>query len=119
MRLLADENFPRFAVKALRASGFDVTSVAEDRPGSPDEYVLARCSREKFTLLTLDKDFGELVFRMSLPAECGVILFRVDAESPSEFSEIALAALRSREDWAGTFAVVTRDRIRLKPIPKS
>ena len=121
MKLLADESFPRSAVRVLREQGFDVAAVAEDNAGSNDEDVLAKCTAENRTLLTLDKDFGELVFHRGLPAECGVLLFRVDAASPSKFCEIASAALRSRADWSGSFAVVTRDRIRLKvkPFPKS
>ena len=60
MSLLADENFPRPAVIALRKSGFAVVWISEDNPGSSDEDVLARCAQEGCTLLTLDKDFGEL-----------------------------------------------------------
>jgi predicted nuclease of predicted toxin-antitoxin system len=114
MKFLADENFPRPTVHALRENGFDIAWVTEDSPGSPDEDVLARCAHNQFTLLTLDKDFGELVFRRGLPAECGVILFRVDAESPAQFTEIALAALRSRDDWNGFFSVVGGGRIRMR-----
>ena len=106
MKFLADENFPRPTVHALRENG--------DSPGSPDQDVLARCAHNRFTLLTLDKDFGELVFRRGLPAECGAILFRVDAESPAQFTEIALAALRSRDDWNGYFSVVGGGRIRMR-----
>lgn len=91
----------------------------EDSPGSADEDVLARCANDKLTLLTLDKDFGELVFHRGLPAESGVVRFRVDAESPAQFTEIALAALRSRDDWSGFFTVVTRDRIRMRPLSKA
>ena len=116
MKFLADENFPRPAVRALREQGIEVAWVSEDCPGSIDEDILARCTNHQLTLLTLDKDFGELVFHRGLPAECGVILFRVDAESPSQFAEIALAALRSRDDWSGFFTVVTRDRIRMTPL---
>jgi len=99
MKFLADENFPRPAVRVLREQGFQIAWVSEDSPGSIDEDVLARCTSDRLTLLTLDKDFGELVFHRGLPAECGVILFRVDAESPSRFAETAEAALRSRDDW--------------------
>jgi predicted nuclease of predicted toxin-antitoxin system len=63
MKFLADENFPRQAVRTLRENGFSVTSVAEDSAGSTDEDILARCATQELTLLTLDKDFGELVFR--------------------------------------------------------
>ena len=119
MNFLADESIPRAAVHALRAKGFDVAWVSEARAGSADEKVLAGCASEERILLTLDKDFGELVFERSLPAPCGVILFRLDAKSPSEFSEIALAALQSRNDWSGFFTVVTRGRIRMRPLPTS
>jgi predicted nuclease of predicted toxin-antitoxin system len=118
MKFFADENFPRPAVRALREEGLEVAWATEFSPGSKDEDVLARCTSDKLTLLTLDKDFGELVFHRGLPAECGVILFRVDAESPSEFAEIALAVLRSRDDWSGFFTVVSRDRIRMRPLIK-
>jgi predicted nuclease of predicted toxin-antitoxin system len=116
MNFLADENFPRPAVRILREHGFKVLWVTEDSPGSADEDVLARCANHKLTLLTLDKDFGELVFRRGLPAEYGVILFRVDAESPEQFAEIMLAALRSRNDWDKFFSVVGEGRIRMTPL---
>lgn len=116
MTFLADENFPGRAVRALRAEGFDVGWVVEEGAGSVDEDVLARCAAHKRTLLTLDKDFGELVFGKGLPAECGVILFRVDAESPERFAEITLAALRSRRDWGGYFTVIGSNRIRMRPL---
>jgi predicted nuclease of predicted toxin-antitoxin system len=118
MKFLADENFPRPAVRALREHGFEVAWTTEDSPGSADEDVLARCVTEKLTLLTLDKDFGELVFRRGLSAECGVILFRTDAESPAKFTEIALAALQSRSDWIGYFSVIGRDRIRMRRLDR-
>jgi predicted nuclease of predicted toxin-antitoxin system len=116
MKFLADENFRRPAVYALREHGFEVMWATEDSPGSADEDVLARCAKHKLTLRTLDKDFGELVFHRGLPAEYGVILFRVDAESPQQFAEIALAALRSRDDWGGFFSVVGEGRIRMTPL---
>ncbi len=116
MKFLADENFPRPTVHALRENHFEIAWVTEDHPGSRDQDVLARCAQNQSTLLTLDKDFGELVFRRGLPAECGVILFRVDAESPAQFTEIALAALRSRDDWNGFFSVVGGGRIRMRQL---
>ncbi len=118
MKFLADENFPRPAVRALRELGFDVLWVTEDSPGLSDDNVLARSTTAKLTLLTLDKDFGELVFHRGLPAESGIILFRVEAESPSEFVEVVLAVLRSRDDWSGFFTVVTGNRIRMRPLAR-
>ena len=64
-----------------------------------------------------DKDFGELAFRYGLPAERGIILFRIAMPSASRVAKIAVAALASRDDWASHFAVVEDDRVRMTPLP--
>ena len=58
MTFLADENFPRPALDALRNAGWDVLSIAEECPGISDEEVAALCSEQQRILLTFDKDFG-------------------------------------------------------------
>jgi len=44
MTFLADENFPRQALEALRNAGWDVASIAETCPGASDEEVGALCA---------------------------------------------------------------------------
>ena len=78
--------------------------------------MLARCASEGRTLLTFDKDFGELAFRQGLPADCGVILFRLTPQSPDEIAVMAVSAIRSQESWEGYFSVVTRQKIRMKAL---
>jgi predicted nuclease of predicted toxin-antitoxin system len=117
MKFLADENFPGPALEALRKAGFDVAWICEGQSGAADEQVLARSAAERRTLLTFDKDFGELAFRRGLPAECGIILFRLVPQTPEEATTIALATLRSPITWARHFSVVTRRRIRTTPLP--
>jgi predicted nuclease of predicted toxin-antitoxin system len=119
MRFLADENFPRPALEALRKAGWDVGSIAEQCPGASDEDVAALCAAQDRILLALDKDFGELVFRRGLPSGIGVVLFRLTPESPEEAAEVALALIQSHPDLAGSFCVVTRDRIRILPMTPS
>lgn len=46
MRFVADENFPREALRLLRRSGFDVASIAETSPGLPDTEVLGIASTD-------------------------------------------------------------------------
>jgi predicted nuclease of predicted toxin-antitoxin system len=117
MRILANENFPGDAVSALRERGHDVAWVRSDAPGSSDVEVLEHAQAEGRILVTLDKDFGELAFRSGLPASSGVVLFRISVPSPSYVARVAVAALESRTDWAGNFAVVEDDRIRITPLP--
>ena len=77
LRLLANENFPRCIVEALRADGHDVAWIWEDARGSSDPRILARAQIESRIVATFDKDFGELAFRHSLPAHSGVLLLRI------------------------------------------
>lgn len=116
MRILADENFPRPALDALRKAGWDVFSIAEERPGVSDEEVAVLCADQQRILLTFDKDFGELIFRRGLPAGSGVVLFRITPESPDEAADVALALVESQHGLHGSFCVVTRDRIRVRPL---
>lgn len=117
MKFVADENFPREAVRLLRQSGFDVASIAETTPGLADSGVLEIASAEGRTLLTFDKDFGYLAFRQSLPASCGIVLFRPGSLSPAQSAALALATLQSGVTWAGHFCVVDDRKIRVTRLP--
>lgn len=117
MRLLANENVPLVAVTALRESGHDVVWIRVEAPGSGDREVLARAQAESRILITFDKDFGELAYRAGLPSACGVILFRIAKSSPEKIARVAVASLKSRADWAGHFAVIEEQRVRLRALP--
>jgi predicted nuclease of predicted toxin-antitoxin system len=116
MRFLANENFPLDVVEALRQAGHDVGWVRTDAPGSSDQEVLARAQMELRVLLTFDKDFGDLAFRASLPADCGIVLFRLVAASSSVLATKVVAALHARSDWSGHFSVVEAGRIRMRSL---
>ena len=106
MRFLANENVPGPVVAAVRERGHEVFWVKESMRGADDPIVLAQAQTEHRIVVTLDKDFGELAFRSRLPAQSGVILIRLDWEDPDTDNQVAVAALLSREDWAGNFAVI-------------
>ncbi len=93
--------------------------IRTEAPGSLDLTVLALAQAEARILLTFDKDFGELAFRARLSAASGVILFRIAAPSADHIARMAVAALASRSDWPGHFAVVEDRRIRMTPLPAS
>jgi predicted nuclease of predicted toxin-antitoxin system len=119
MQFLANENFPADAVFALRDQGHDVTWIRTDSPGISDSEVLDRAQREDRILITFDKDFGELAFRFKLPSFSGIILFRISVSSSRQIAQTALAAIESRNDWRGHFAVVEDTRIRMTPLPNN
>jgi predicted nuclease of predicted toxin-antitoxin system len=88
-------------------------------PGAGDPAILALAQLEGRVLVTADTDFGALAFRSGLPAQCGVVLIRLDWTDPDADNRAISAALTSRDDWSGIFAVVESDRVRVRPLPPS
>lgn len=67
MTFLADECCDTGLVASLRADGYDVLYISERKPGLSDDNVLIDAYNEERILLTEDKDFGELVYRLKKP----------------------------------------------------
>ncbi len=74
MQLLADENFPKPIVDALRADGHNVLWARTDCAGWKDAALLDLAESEARIVLTLDKDFwqtGEIdTLSVSLSVPC-------------------------------------------------
>lgn len=117
MHLCLNENMAGATVARLRKEGDDVLWIRESSPGISDQEVLAVARREDRLLITFDKDFGELVFRLGAVAACGIVLFRISMPSPLEVAERITMVLHSRDNWRGNFAVVTDELIRLRALP--
>ena len=115
MKFLADENFPGVALRLLRQSGFDVASIAEANPGRPDTDVLAIASAEGRTLLTFDKDFGDLVYRDG-HVHAGIVLLRLDDKTTPNTIRVLSALLADYDEQiTGHFVVVTENSVRISP----
>jgi len=118
VRFVADENTDSAVVRALRASGHEVTWIAEIDPAASDEEVLDRARRENAVLVTEDKDFGELVYRRRL-ATTGVLLVRLAGQKSEHKAAIVRSAvLQYGGDLEGAFSVVTPDAIRIRRAPR-
>lgn len=118
MRFLADENFPRSSVVRLRDAGHDVAYVAEDSPSSGDPDVLDRAIREGRILLTLDRDYGELVYRRGFSSPLGVLYFRF-TEDEQTYADRLLQILSTGDvPVIGHFTVLTRTAYRQRLLPR-
>ncbi len=72
----------------LRSLGYDVTSIANDYRGVSDEFVMGIAVAEQRTILTFDKDYGELIYRHNFRPEQGVIYLRLAEYEPDEPARI-------------------------------
>lgn len=119
MRILADENCPGDLVAALRERGHNVAWILVDSPGVSDRYILSRAEDERRTVLTFDRDFGELIFRHRLSAPAGVLFLRLGGLPLSRIIRIGVHALESQPSWDGLFGVATENRLRIVHLPQS
>lgn len=116
MNLLADECCDAVLVSALRLDGHDVVYILEIAPGADDQAVLQLAASQQRILLTEDKDFGELVVRLQLPAH-GIILLRINTANTG----LKLARLRNllanhAHRLPGSFVVVDESKTRFRSL---
>jgi len=116
VRFLADECCDAGLIDALRDDGHDVLYATESLRGETDEALLRRAFVESRILLTEDKDFGELVYRLRKPA-CGIVLLRFDVADRTLKTSRLRALLRQEiERLAGSFIVLEADKVRVRPL---
>jgi predicted nuclease of predicted toxin-antitoxin system len=116
MRFLADENFPKRSAALLRSMGHDVVTIGESARGSSDADVLETASREERVLLTFDRDFGELVFRLGR-ATFGIVFIRYAHLDPLRPAQIILRLLDTPDmELVGHFTTVAGDEVRQRRI---
>ena len=114
MNLLADEGVDKPIVDELRNNGFDVIYILETNQGVDDEFILAMANADKRILLTQDKDFGELVFRLK-NAHHGVILIRLEGHKPALKAKIVLKAIvKHKDELINSFTVIQPNAIRVR-----
>ncbi|MBK6294838.1 MAG: DUF5615 family PIN-like protein [Rhodoferax sp.] len=118
MKLLANENIPMGMVRRLREMGHDVLAVGETSPGIADAVVLYLACRQQRTLLTFDRDYGELIYLKRLPVPMGVIYLRFAPTSPEDaVQQVALLLADEGRQVQGYFVVMDRDSYRRRPLP--
>jgi predicted nuclease of predicted toxin-antitoxin system len=114
VRFVADEGVDRQIVDRLRGEGHQVFAVAEAEAGMTDGEVLQLAVRGEAVLITTDKDFGELVFRLHQSSN-GVLLLRLSELPRGKEVQTAVTAVREHgERLLGAFSVVTPGRVRVR-----
>jgi len=114
MRLLADENFPKPIVQALRVDGHDVLWARTDCAGWKDAALLDLAEYEARIVLTLDKDFWQIAVQRRVPLEqSGVVLFRVHPATPENLDPIVRAFVKAKTAWAGHISIIAVDGIQM------
>ena len=114
MKFLVDESSDARLAAYLKSIGHDATTVARDyAPSLADSDVLAIARRELRVLITNDRDFGELVFRLE-QVHSGVIFLRLETTSLAVKIERLNYLLDHYSDRLDQFLVVTERTVRVR-----
>jgi predicted nuclease of predicted toxin-antitoxin system len=113
MKLLDNENIPIASVKILADAGFDIITVGQEFAGILDREVIDLSIRENRTILTFDRDYGELIFKKGYKPRPGVIYLRWDEFEPEEPGEYLKNLLLLNEfRFEQKLTVISREHIR-------
>jgi len=113
MRFLVDECKGPAVAKWLQGLHHDVFSVYDEARGLDDESIIEKANLENYILVTNDKNFGELVFRMRKPHK-GVILLRLEDERSEKKIAVLQRVLESYSDkLVNNFIIVTEKTVRI------
>jgi predicted nuclease of predicted toxin-antitoxin system len=103
-------------VDGLRQDAHDVLYVKEAAPGAADATVLQMAADQQRVLLTEDKDFGELVVRLKLPAY-GIVLLRINpADSARKLARLRHLLRHHAQRLPASLVVLGENRTRFRPL---
>ena len=112
MLFLVDECAGPAVAAWLRSESHDVFSVYDEARGMTDEQVLAKAFAEGRILITIDKDFGERVYRDQQP-HCGVILLRLaDQRSAMKIEALRKLIAAFDQQLPDRFVTVSETQVR-------
>jgi predicted nuclease of predicted toxin-antitoxin system len=114
MNLVADEAVDHQIVESLRKDGHKVLSIVELKPGISDDEVLVYANNNKSVLITSDRDFGELVYRMKR-VHFGIILIRLAGINSLQKAELVSATINEyNENLLFAFTVISNNTVRIR-----
>lgn len=114
MKIVADESVDYGIIDALRKNGYEILAIEDLYKGSADEEVLSISLKESSILITEDKDFGELVYRLK-KAHIGIILIRLSGLDPEMKKKIVLKSFSENiSEMKNSFSVISHNQTRIR-----
>ncbi|MFD1872148.1 DUF5615 family PIN-like protein [Hymenobacter bucti] len=113
MKFIIDVGVGRSVEVQLAADGYEVLPVRDRDPHMADREILSWAVQEQAIVVTMDKDFGDLIWKERLP-HAGVVLLRMeDATGPERADAMRRIARDFSSELPHHFTVFKNDRLRI------
>jgi predicted nuclease of predicted toxin-antitoxin system len=114
LKLLVDVGVSRAVELWLEQAGHDTLTVRGLDAAMKDDAILALAAAEERLLITMDKDFGELVVH-SGKAHAGVLLLRLEDATSEEKVQVVQEIFREHVSLLhGNYCTYQRGRLRIR-----
>ena len=118
LKFLVDVGVGKKVEQFLKSGGYSIISVREINPRMSDEDILNLADKDDCIIITMDKDFGEVVFRLSMK-HSGVILLRLEDATGSEKVQVISSILKEySQQLPNSFSVYQNNKFRIRKINK-
>ena len=115
LRFLVDVNVGLAVVRILQESGHDVMFIGDLDWCMRDLDILSLAANEQRIIVTMDVDFGELVYQ-SQQLHAGVLLLRMPGANRQEKVRVVQEIIRRYGDQLPShFCVYRQGRLRIRP----
>jgi predicted nuclease of predicted toxin-antitoxin system len=118
LKFMVDVGVGKKVEQWLREAGCDVLAVREINPHAGDKEILKLAEEDSRIVLTMDKDFGELVYLLG-KAHTGVLVLRMeDANGDVKMNVVKNILQQHADKLAGNFCAYKDGTLRIsrKPI---
>jgi predicted nuclease of predicted toxin-antitoxin system len=114
MRFVVDFNVGRAVAGYLKQAGYDTSFVGDVDPRMSDADILLWAVREQRIVVTMDADFGEMVYRSGHP-HSGVIFLRMSgARREAKVRVVKWILEHHADDLSGHFCVFDAGVLRIR-----
>ena len=114
LKFLVDVGVGKKVETWLRETGHDVKGIRELNPSMSDRDILRLAGSEKRLVITMDKDFGELIYNSGL-AHGGVLLLRLEGDNSEKKVEAVRKIMETYSDrLMNAFSVYKNGRLRIR-----
>ena len=113
-KFLVDMGVSKKVEEWLSTNDYDIKAVRNIDPRMKDKDVLKLAVTEKRMLITMDKDFGELVFNSGFD-HSGILLLRLeDAKSDEKVKILQEILLKYEDKLESNFCVYQHGKLRIR-----